>query len=351
MVDCVDGLLPTYEANPVISEAVSNILHSSDLTSLSALVSQCDGKRAKEQRVKRPMNAFMLYAQVARRKVATKYPNLNYAKLSKTLGKIWQVLPENERRPFIQEAERLRAQHKLKHPGYKYTPKRTKEKKSHGMAKKVQYENLKPEELMNILQTKRDPSIIQDSKNFTAVPMRSGSLGSDGNSPLGSPVNFQDPLRGQSLGQDSSNCNTLTSMRNPIDADSQTFDHLEPSAHSLSRTGSGFPSIHGSDLRWLFSDQVSRGSYPNVNHLLDTYSNPNLFISDKTNHTLPPSQPLSLFTGQDPSSAFSSHGTLNPFDGMEFSPLTSLKQKTMDPMNNINHFFDGNTHLSSYLTM
>ena len=59
-----------------------------------------------------------------RRQIAQDNPKMHNSEISKRLGSEWKLLSESDKRPFIDEAKRIRAKHMTDHPDYKYRPRR-----------------------------------------------------------------------------------------------------------------------------------------------------------------------------------------------------------------------------------
>lgn len=74
--------------------------------------------------IKRPMNAFMVWSQIERRKIIEVTPDLHNAEISKELGRRWKLLSDAQRLPFHEVAKRLKEYHQREFPDYKYRPRK-----------------------------------------------------------------------------------------------------------------------------------------------------------------------------------------------------------------------------------
>ena len=71
----------------------------------------------------------MVWSQIERQKLISSRPDLHHAGISKYLGKRWRQLSIQDRRPFVEEAERLRVLHMMEFPDYKYRPRKRRQTK------------------------------------------------------------------------------------------------------------------------------------------------------------------------------------------------------------------------------
>ena len=77
-----------------------------------------------DRHIKRPLNSFMVWAKERRREMNRDNPKMRNAEISKILGEEWRQLSDEVKKPFVEEAIRLRRQHKIDHPNYRYRPRR-----------------------------------------------------------------------------------------------------------------------------------------------------------------------------------------------------------------------------------
>ncbi|CAL8398786.1 unnamed protein product [Arctogadus glacialis] len=121
---------PMLEMQSPSSGTCSPLSEHSDTSCSSPDVKRCSAAAlAAQQRVRRPLNAFIIWTKEERRRLAQLNPDLENTDLSKMLGRSWKAMSLAEKRPYMQEAERLRVQHTVDHPTYKYRPRRRKQVK------------------------------------------------------------------------------------------------------------------------------------------------------------------------------------------------------------------------------
>lgn len=87
---------------------------------------QAQLQQSNSPKVKRPMNAFMIWARLYRSTIAKRYPNANNAEISVKLGEIWNDLSTEQQRPYFDEASRLKEKHRTEHPNWVYQPRPSK---------------------------------------------------------------------------------------------------------------------------------------------------------------------------------------------------------------------------------
>ena len=83
--------------------------------------------------IARPPNCFMIWSTKMRETLYTNKTHYNNVEISKILGLMWMNMSDDEKLPYIIEADKVKYAHKIKNPNYKYTPK----SKKGGNTKKI----------------------------------------------------------------------------------------------------------------------------------------------------------------------------------------------------------------------
>ncbi|OCT88343.1 hypothetical protein XELAEV_18016978mg [Xenopus laevis] len=77
----------------------------------------------KDGHIKRPMNAFMIWARIHRKALSRLNPKADNKEISIFLGYKWQKLSNEQKEPYYEEAFKLERQHRALFPEWKYEPK------------------------------------------------------------------------------------------------------------------------------------------------------------------------------------------------------------------------------------
>ncbi|XP_076835739.1 transcription factor SOX-30-like [Brachyhypopomus gauderio] len=121
--------LPTQQGTPVSVQVSTKGL---DLTQPPLAAGNMKTMRYMDKNgyVKRPMNAFMVWARIHRPALCRANPRANNADISVQLGLEWSKLTDEQKMPYYEEAHRLKIIHRQEFPGWVYQPRPGKKKSS-----------------------------------------------------------------------------------------------------------------------------------------------------------------------------------------------------------------------------
>ncbi|XP_062867724.1 transcription factor Sox-19a-like [Trichomycterus rosablanca] len=104
------------------SEAVNTVEASISSTAAEWEQLQKAKNNNKNGYIKRPMNAFMIWARIQRPALTKLNPTMSNVDVSVQLGIQWSKLTEEQKMPYYEEARTLEKKHRQEFPGWVYKP-------------------------------------------------------------------------------------------------------------------------------------------------------------------------------------------------------------------------------------
>ncbi|CAD6208553.1 GSCOCG00010546001-RA-CDS [Cotesia congregata] len=230
-MQCLSGSGSTSAGVGVGVEQMSVSLANSLNVAASAAVGATN-KKPQSEHIKRPMNAFMVWSRMQRRKIAQDNPKMHNSEISKRLGAEWKKLPDHEKRPFIDEAKRLRSDHMKEHPEYKYRPRRKpKTLRKDGYPYSIPYASVPMDVLRSGMGSMGQPGMSPYYAPATAYgPISAASMAS-----MASMAVQQSAAMSASLGAPGQVVTSMDAMKYSIEADKfRAVSYMPPSTLAMS---------------------------------------------------------------------------------------------------------------------
>ncbi|XDV39124.1 hypothetical protein PO909_008408 [Leuciscus waleckii] len=113
---------PVNNREPINEASVQD--YSQGLNSTQA-TSGAKSKVARKGGIKKPMNAFILWAKIHRATLSKANPIARNCEITVQLGLAWNKLSEEQKEPYYVEARKIKAEHLRKYPDWVYQPKKS----------------------------------------------------------------------------------------------------------------------------------------------------------------------------------------------------------------------------------